>query len=184
MLEAEHRVAAVEDAEHDRLAVDHGDDRHAQVDLAAGDAEADAAVLGDALFGDVQVAEDLQARHDRRVVLADLRRDVRLDEDAVDAVADAKLVLERLDVDVGRAAPPAPRPMIWLTNLMIDASCAALVRSRSFSFASSRTLTPSSSSRPIDWSVSAPTPRYFLMNRSISLDGRNGRVDVDAAGEP
>ena len=37
VLGAEHRVAAVEDTQHDRFAVDHRDDRHADVDLAAGD---------------------------------------------------------------------------------------------------------------------------------------------------
>ena len=60
VLDAEDRVAAVEDAEHDRLAVDHRDDRHADVDLAAGDLELDAAVLRQALLGDVEVAEDLR----------------------------------------------------------------------------------------------------------------------------
>ena len=56
VLGAEHRVAAVEDAEHDRLAVDHRDDRDAHVDLAAGDLQLDAAVLREALLGDVEVA--------------------------------------------------------------------------------------------------------------------------------
>jgi len=66
-------------------------------------AQRDAAVLRLALLGDVEVRHDLQAAHNRVAEARDGRRDARLGEDAVDAVADRKLVLVRLDVDVRRA---------------------------------------------------------------------------------
>ena len=55
---ADTRIAAVEDTQHHRLAVDHRDDRDAQVDVAAGDLHADAAILGQALFGDVEMTTE------------------------------------------------------------------------------------------------------------------------------
>src|SRR3989442_1286436 len=96
-------AARVEDAEHDRLAVDHRDHRYAQVDLAPANLEPDAPVLREALLGDVEVAEDLDARDDGGVELADLARDVGLVEHAVDAVAHAELVVKRIDVNVAGA---------------------------------------------------------------------------------
>ena len=63
----------------------------------------DAPVLRQALLGDVQLAEDLQARDDLRLEVPDLRRDDGFQQHAVNAVADAQLVLERLEVHVGRA---------------------------------------------------------------------------------
>src|SRR5439155_12038869 len=103
MLGAQDRVAAVEDSQHDRFAVDHRDDRDADVDLAAGDFELDAAVLRQALFGDVQVRQNLDAADDGGVEAADGAGHVGLDQHAVDAVAKTQLVLERLDVNVGGA---------------------------------------------------------------------------------
>ena len=67
------------------------------------DADLDAAVLRQALLGDVQVAENLDARNDRRLKALDLRRHRHLLQHAVDAVADAQLVFERLEVNVGGA---------------------------------------------------------------------------------
>ncbi len=75
LLEAEQRGAAVQQAQHHRLAVEHRDDRDAHVHLALGDPQLDAPVLRQALLGDVQPAEDLQARDDRRLEVPDLRRD-------------------------------------------------------------------------------------------------------------
>ena len=67
------------------------------------DAQLEAAVLRDALLGDVELRHDLDARNDRAVVpLVD--RVHRLVEDAVDAVLDDDDVLLRLDVDVRGAA--------------------------------------------------------------------------------
>ena len=56
----------VEDAEHHRLAVHAGQRDDADVDVAALDREPDAPVLGQATLGDVEVAHDLDARHDAR----------------------------------------------------------------------------------------------------------------------
>jgi hypothetical protein len=64
----------------------------------AGDAHGDAPVLGHALLGDIQARHDLQARHEQRAEHALRRQD--LGQHAVDAVADAELVLEGLDVDI------------------------------------------------------------------------------------
>jgi len=67
----------------------------------AGDAQRDAAVLRQALFGDVEVRHDLYARHQRGVQAA-----LGLDHVAqlsVDAIAHQRAALEGFDVDVGRA---------------------------------------------------------------------------------
>ena len=92
----------VEDAHHDALAVQHGNDRDADVDLAALDLELDPPVLRDALFGDVQPRHDLQAADDRRLESVDLGRHRLLLEHAVDPVADLHALFLGLDVDVAR----------------------------------------------------------------------------------
>ena len=68
-----------------------------------GGLEIDAAVLRQAALGDVHVRHHFQARDDGRLQEAQLRRDRDFVQDAVDAVTNAQIVLERLDVDVGRA---------------------------------------------------------------------------------
>ena len=62
----------------------------------------DAPVLRHAALGDVQLRHDLEARDQRRLELH--RRLHHFLQRAVDAVADADLVLEALEVDVRRAA--------------------------------------------------------------------------------
>src|ERR1041385_998239 len=74
-----------------------------EVDGAAGWRELEAAVLRDALLGDVELRHDLDARDDRGV-MALVDRVERLVEDAVDAVFDDHLVVARLDVNVRGAA--------------------------------------------------------------------------------
>ena len=91
----------VQDSHHDLLPVDRGEGRDAQVDLLAADLQRDAAVLGDAPLGDVEVGHDLEAADDAGVDLAGLGG--HLVQDAVDAVAHPHLGLLRLDVDVGGA---------------------------------------------------------------------------------
>ena len=93
----------VEDADDRVLAVHRGHDRDAEVDGAAADLHPEAAVLGHALLGDVQLGHDLDAADDRGVVLLGDRLHGRL-EHAVDAVLDHHLVVAGLDVDVGGAA--------------------------------------------------------------------------------
>ena len=105
VLEVERRGALVENTHDHRLAVRGGQARDAEVDGAAGDGDRDAAVLRDAALGDVEVRHDLDARDD-----GGGHGDVRglhLVERAVHAVADLEVLLERLDVDVGRAVHDA-----------------------------------------------------------------------------
>ena len=95
------RRRAVEQTHDDALAVGGRDGRDADVDVLAGELDADAAVLRQALLGDVQAGHDLDARDDDR--LEALRRRDDVVEDAVDAEADRQVALERLDVDVAGA---------------------------------------------------------------------------------
>ena len=78
----------------------HRDDRDADVHLGILDANLDAPILRQALLGDVEVAENLHARHDGRLEPLDLGRHRHVLQHAVNAVADAEFVLERLEVDV------------------------------------------------------------------------------------
>ena len=82
----------VEETHDDAFAVDHRDDRDADVDLAAVDAHLDAAVLRQALLGDVEPGHDLEAADDGRLEAVDLRRQGLRLQHAVDAVADAQVV--------------------------------------------------------------------------------------------
>ncbi len=88
----------VEQAQHDALAVPRRDRRDAHVDGAARDSQRDAAVLRQALLGDVELRHDLDARHDERRDGA--FRLQHLAQHAVDAEPHRHAVLERLDVNV------------------------------------------------------------------------------------
>ena len=97
-------VAALrEKSERDRLTVRGRHGRDTDVDVLASDANADTAVHREALLGDIEVRHDLDTRDDRALEAVQLGRNVDLVEHAVDAVADSKLRLLRLDVDIGRA---------------------------------------------------------------------------------
>ena len=88
VVERERRAAGVEDPQHRRLAGDERHDGDADVDAAALDHEADAAVLGQPPLGDVELGEDLDARDHGGGLAA---RDPRgVDHHAVDAVADRR----------------------------------------------------------------------------------------------
>ena len=52
---------------HDAFAVDHWNDRHTNVDIAAGNLKLDTAVLRQPLFGDVQPSHNLQTTNDRQL---------------------------------------------------------------------------------------------------------------------
>ena len=89
----------VEDADDRVLAVDAGHDGDAEVDRLVLDLEPEAAVLGDAALGDVEVGHDLDAGDDRRLeLLVDGLHG--LAEDAVDAELDLDVLVLGLDVDV------------------------------------------------------------------------------------
>ena len=88
----------VQDTQHHALAVAGRDGRDAHVHRAAGDPQADAAVLRQALLGDVELRHDLDARdHQRRHGALGLQH---FAQHAIDAEAHDQAVLERLDVDV------------------------------------------------------------------------------------
>ena len=81
------------------------DGRHdgdAEVDGRVPDPHPEAAVLGDALLGDVQLRHDLDAADDRAVVLLGDGLHRRL-EHAIDPVLDHHFLVAGLDVDVGGA---------------------------------------------------------------------------------
>ena len=90
----------VEDTHDHALAVSRRQRRHAYVDRAAGDPEADASVLRQALLGDVELGHDLDARNDQWGDRAPALQ--HFTQDAVDAEAHHQAVFERFDVNVGR----------------------------------------------------------------------------------
>ena len=93
----------VEQAHHDRLALDGRQRRNADVEHPPGrdGVQRDAAVLRPAALGDVELREHLQTGRD--AVREPLRDALDLLEHAVDAEADEQAVLLRLDVNVARA---------------------------------------------------------------------------------
>ena len=92
---------SVEHAHHARLAEHRRQRRDAQIDGAPADRKVDAAVLRQTRLGNVQAAHDLHAADERGREVQ--RRRLQLVEHAVHAIANLELVLERLQVDVGRA---------------------------------------------------------------------------------
>ena len=90
----------VQDPHHHRLPMVGGDDTHPKVEFLLAHRDLDAAVLGPAPLGDVELGENLDAREDGAEEPSGGA--VSLDQYAVDPVADANAVLERLDVDVRR----------------------------------------------------------------------------------
>ncbi len=87
----------------DALAADGGNRGDADVDRLAFHLEIDAAILRHAALGDVEIGHDLDARNHAGLQHLDLRRHGHFVQHAVDAVADAQVVLQRLDVNIGRA---------------------------------------------------------------------------------
>lgn len=93
----------VEDAQHDTLAEEHGDDGDAEVVFGTSVAECDAAILWFALLGDVEIRHDFEAADDGIPESVDGGWDAGGAEDAVDAIADGEGVFVGFDVDVGCA---------------------------------------------------------------------------------
>ena len=92
----------VEEAEHHLLAEQRRADGNAEVHLAPlAQLQLDSPILREAALCDVQFGHDLEAGDDCQLQLH--RRLHHLVEHAVHAVADAKVLLVRLDVDVGGA---------------------------------------------------------------------------------
>ena len=87
-------------------------------------ADFNAAILRQAFFRDVQMAEDFDARNNRRLEPLELGRHRNFLQDAVNPVADAKFIFEGFEMNVRRAQFHGVRNT-WLTNRMMDASSAA-----------------------------------------------------------
>ncbi len=100
LVHAQQNGGAVEQTQHDRFSVQHWNHRDADVYLMVGDANLNTSVLGDSLFSNVQLAQDLEPRDDGGLELLDLGGHRCFLEHAVDAVTDAQRVLERLDMHV------------------------------------------------------------------------------------
>ena len=97
-----HRLL-VQHAQHGVFAVNRRHDGDAEVDQARLVAHPEAAVLRHSALGNVQLAHDLDARQNRRVMLARDGRH-RLLQHAVDAVLDMHRIVISLDVNI-RGAP-------------------------------------------------------------------------------
>ena len=81
----------------------HRNHRDPDVHLGVVEPDSDAAVLRQAFFGDVEMAQDFDARHDGRLETLELCGHGNVLQHAVNAVTDAKLVLERFEMNVRRA---------------------------------------------------------------------------------
>ena len=102
-IERQLHVAPVEHTHHDALAVHGGEHGDAEIDRIPVDVHLDAAVLGQAALGDVELRQHLDARDDGHRQLLGRRREFI--QHAIDAVAHPELVLERLHVDVAGLVP-------------------------------------------------------------------------------
>src|SRR4051812_49010457 len=98
VLNADADAVRPQNTQHAALAVVGRQSTYAEVHVGLVDAELDAAVLREALLGDVDAGHDLDTADQRGLHLE--RDAVALDALAVDAVADADAVLHRLDVDI------------------------------------------------------------------------------------
>ena len=103
LVEAQEDFSARQKTQRDAFAVNrrHGGD--ADVDFLALDADVDAAVLREALLGDIHPAHHLDARNERGLVTFQLRRHRGLMQNAVDAIPDAQFVFRRFKMNVRRA---------------------------------------------------------------------------------
>ena len=100
-LDADLGARRIEDPDHDLLAEQRRQGADPEVDRLVAELELHPAVLRHAPLGDVEPGDDLDAR--RQLVLDRERRLGDLAQLAVDAEADAVVVLVGLEVQVGRA---------------------------------------------------------------------------------
>ena len=99
-LQIEIHARAVENAQHHALAEYGGKSGNTKIHLPAADRPLDPPILGQTALGDVEVRHHLHARDHREREVE--RRRIHLVERPVHAVADFKLGLERLEMDVAR----------------------------------------------------------------------------------
>jgi len=100
LFQAEARAGRVQQAQHGVLAGQRGNDRNAHVVLAAFEPQLDPTILGQPFLGDVQVGHDLDPADDRGRETLGAGWGLLLFQHAVDAVANAQPLVERLDVHV------------------------------------------------------------------------------------
>jgi len=100
--QAAQRGVLPQQTHHDRFAMEHGNDGNADVHFAIIDADLDTTVLRQPLFGDVQMAENLDAGNDGGLKPLELGRDRDFLEHAIDPVANAKLMFEGFEMDIRR----------------------------------------------------------------------------------
>ena len=103
LLEREHALADVEQADDDLLAVEGGHGRHARVDVASLHGDVDAAVLWPAALGDVERGQHLHTAEERSLEVLGQGQD--LVQQAVDAEPNVDPMGPGLDVDVGGTRP-------------------------------------------------------------------------------
>src|SRR5690606_31890389 len=102
-LQRELHVPLVEQTHDDALAMDHGDNRNADVDLSAVHADLDSPILRQPLLRNIEPRHDFQAANNGGAEVIDFRwHRLRL-QDAVDAVANLDAGVLRLDVHVAGA---------------------------------------------------------------------------------
>ena len=101
LLEAEADAGAIQHAHHHALAVNRRHCGDPQVELAALDPGLDAAVLRQAALGDVEMGQQFHPGAHRGAMLG--RHQLGRMDHAVDAVTHMQAVVERLQVDIGRA---------------------------------------------------------------------------------
>ncbi len=101
-VDVERDVGPVQDAQDGRFAKDGGGRGDPHVDLAAGDDEGRAAVLGQALFPQVEVCDHLHPRDGRAGQVG--RHGLEVDQLAIHPQAHPQLVAPGLEVDIGGAA--------------------------------------------------------------------------------
>src|SRR5438477_5724265 len=101
-LKAELLTTAGEQTQANRFAVHRRDGRNANVDLLIVRVQIHAAILRQTSFGDVHMRHHFQSRNNRGVKHAQLWRHRHFVQNSVDAVTNADVVLERLDVNIGR----------------------------------------------------------------------------------
>ena len=93
-------AALVKDTHNDLLAMDERKGRNAKVEFLSTNNGADAVVLGDPLFGNVHVGNDLKSARERKNDFA--RKAHTVHHHAIYAIADPDAVLHGLNVDVAR----------------------------------------------------------------------------------
>ena len=97
--QAEREVRLVEHTHDDRFAMVRRHGRDTKVEVLAVDVDLDTPILRDALLGDLHLRHDLDTRDDR--ALKTLGGRIHLSEGAVDSVANAELLLHRLEMNIG-----------------------------------------------------------------------------------